>query len=417
MSAPVRSTHISKELSDILDRPKDPLYGWVMAGVTFILTALSFGAATSVSVFLKPLTEEFGWGRSETALGYTTVAFASASFGVLWGYVADKVGTRWFGFVAAVMMSVCLYLMSVQSSLWQFYALYFVFGAFGNSMVSSPLFANVGFWFRNNPGLALGVTASGGAVGQGVVPFFVGIAISNYGWREAYVLMAATYFVIAMPIAFLIKESPARENARHQNLSHESHFPLSETEVVIWISCAAIFCCNCMSVPIVHLVPMLQDAGKDPQIATSVLLVLMLTGGIGRIAGGKLCDHIGALPGYIVMSLGQTFFVFWFPHFDDLTALYILAMFFGFTYSGVMSAILVCNRTMVSASFAGRAMSITAFFGWMGMGLGGFFGGLFYDIFGDYFWSYSFASIAGIFNLTILTLFYFRVRSARSTHI
>ncbi|GIS32908.1 MAG: hypothetical protein Ct9H90mP4_08220 [Gammaproteobacteria bacterium] len=38
----------------------------------------------------------------------------------------------------------------------------FLFGAFGNAMVTSPLFANVGFWFRNNPGLALGITASGG---------------------------------------------------------------------------------------------------------------------------------------------------------------------------------------------------------------------------------------------------------------
>jgi hypothetical protein len=32
----------------------------------------------------------------------------------------------------------------------QFYGLYFLFGAFGNAMVTSPLFANVGFWFNQN---------------------------------------------------------------------------------------------------------------------------------------------------------------------------------------------------------------------------------------------------------------------------
>lgn len=384
-----------------------------MVGVTFVLTALSFGAATSITVFIKPLSEEFGWGRSETALGYTTVAFASASFGVLWGYVADKMGTRWFGLIAAIFMSICLYLLSNQSSLWQFYALYFVFGAFGNALVSSPLFANVGFWFRKNPGLALGITASGGAVGQGVVPFCVGMAISAYGWQQAYVLMAISYFIVALPIAFLIRESPTREKARLVPLSSKSDFPLSEIEVVIWISCAAIFCCNCMSVPIVHLVPLLMDAGKDPQVATSVLLVLMLAGGVGRIAGGKICDMIGAVPGYMLMSLGQTFFVFWFPHFTGLTSLYVLAVLFGLTYSGVMSSILVCNRTMVSAGFSGRAMSITAFFGWIGMGMGSFFGGFFYDIYGDYFWSYAFASTAGIVNLVILALFYFRIKAQK----
>jgi len=387
-----------------------------MVWAVFVLTALSFGAATSVSVFLKPLTEAFSWTRSETSLGYTTVALASASFGVLWGYLADRVGTRWFGFVAAIMMSGCLFLMSQQTSLWQFYMLYFVFGAFGNSMVSSPLFANVGFWFRRRPGLALGVTASGGAVGQGVIPFLAGMAIDAFGWQQAYVLMACGYFVIAMPLAFLIRESPTRQAAMlvgGKSLPSESNFPLTEVEVVIWISCAALFCCNCMSVPIVHLVPLLLDAGKSPQLAASVLLVLMLTGGLGRIAGGKLCDLIGALPGYMIMSLGQTFFVFWFPWLDDLAALYLLAILFGFTYSGVMSSILVCNRMMVSAAFGGRAMSITSFFGWTGMGLGGFFGGLLFDIYQDYFWSYAFASIAGVVNLFILTLFFFRVRNVR----
>ena len=407
-------------------------YGWVMVGVVFTLTALSFGAATSISVFLKPLTEEFGWTRSETSLAYTTVALASASFGVIWGYVADRFGTRFFGYVAALMMSLCLYLLSEQTSLWQFYLFYFIFGAFGNAMVSSPLFANVGFWFKSNPGLALGVTASGGAVGQGILPFLAGLAIEKYGWQQAYELMAVGYLALSLPLAFMIREPASREAARalrnsrnkgeqkgwediDNDLKDQRKLPLSEIEVVAWISCAAIFCCNCMSVPIVHLVPLLMDSGREPQVAASVLLVLMLTGGIGRIAGGKLCDMIGALPGYMVMSIGQTFFVFWFPLTENLAALYLLAVFFGFTYSGVMSAILVCNRTMVSAGFAARAMSITSFFGWTGMGMGGFFGGLFFDYFQTYFWSYTFASVAGIANLFVLFLFHLRIQAARQS--
>ena len=80
---------------------KDPAYGWVMVFVAFTLSALSFGALASISVFLKPLATEFGWGRGETSLGYTMISFSSALFGVLWGYVADRFGSRWFGLVAA----------------------------------------------------------------------------------------------------------------------------------------------------------------------------------------------------------------------------------------------------------------------------------------------------------------------------
>ena len=191
---------------------KDSSYGWLMVFVAFVLSALSFGALASISVFLKPLSAEFGWSRGETSLGYTAIAFSSALFGVLWGNVADRYGTRWFGVVAALAMTASLFLLSEQTSIYQFYAFYFLFGAFGNAMASTPLFANVAFWFRRNPGLALGVAASGGAVGQGVLPYIAGFAITNYGWQNAYVILAWTYLIIALPIAFLVRESPWRSS-------------------------------------------------------------------------------------------------------------------------------------------------------------------------------------------------------------
>jgi len=392
----------------------DPLYGWVMVFVVFVLSGLSFGNLGAISVFLKPLTAEFGWSRGETSLGYTAIAFSTALFGILWGHVADRYGSRWLGVFAALSMSLSLWMLSAQTSISQFYAFYFLFGAFGTAMAYTPLFANVGFWFYRNPGLALGVTASGGAIGQGVVPYLAGVAISSHGWQWAYEMMAFSYLVITLPIAFLVRESPRREQARITPEVEVRRFALSEKEVIAWISVAVIFCCNCMSVPIVHLVPMLTDANHSLEFATRVLLVLMLAGGAGRIAGGKLCDVMGALPTYMVMSAGQTIFVFWFPHIDQTVGLYTLAVVFGFTYSGVMSSILVCVRMMVPARYAGRAMSITSFFGWVGMGLGGFFGGVFFDLSRDYSWSFAFASFMGVLNLIILASFFIRIR-ARET--
>jgi len=166
-----------------------------------------------------------------------------------------------------------------------------------------------------------------------------------------------------------------------------------------------------MAVPIVHLIPLLTDAGFSPKFASQVFMVLMFFGIFGRIFSGKLGDIIGALPTYILMSVGQTISVLWFPYFQSSLSLHILAAIFGFTYSGVMSAILVCARMMVSANFAGRAMSFGSFFGWMGMGLGGFLGGYFYDLRGDYIWSYQFASAMGVINVIILLLLWLRIKN------
>jgi len=392
---------------------KDPSYAWVMVACVFVLSALSFGTLASLSVFLKPLSLEFGWSRGQTSFGYTVISFASAAFGVFWGYIADKYGTRWFGIVAALMMSLSLFLLSKQTNIYHFYGFYFLFGAFGNAMVTAPLFANVGFWFRKNPGLALGITAAGGAVGQGLIPYFSGIIIESDGWQAAYYSMAIIYLLIAIPAALFIRESPWREQARTSVEKEPRDFPLSEKEAITWLCSAVIFCCICMSVPIVHLVPLLTDAEFTIEFATSVLMVLMFCGAFGRILGGKLGDVIGALPAYILMSLGQTISVIWFPYVTNSIGLYLLAAFFGFTYSGVMSSILVTTRMVVSAKFAGRANSLGSFFGWTGMGMGGFFGGYFYDLYGDYFWSFAFASFMGVINLLVLFRFLARINNRK----
>jgi len=385
-------------------------YGWVMVLVVFVLSGLAFGSMASISVFLKPVSLEFGWSRGQTSFAYTVASLSSAVFGVLWGQVADKYGTKWFGFVGAICMSLVLFALSSLDSIAQFYTLYFLFGAMGSALLFSPLYANVGFWFKENPGLALGLAASGGAIGQAFIPHLSGILIESSGWKLAYVNLAIIYIFISFPIAFLIKESPWRINARNQEEEEERSFPLSEKEVVAWISVAVIFCCICMSIPIMHLVPLLTDKGFSLEFATSVLMILMICGAFGRILGGMLGDYIGALPGYILMSLGQTVFVVWFPHLISPALIYIMAALFGFTYSGVMSSILVCTRIMVSAKFGARAMSLTSFFGWIGMGLGGFLGGYFFDIYGDYNWAFAFSGITGIINLFILTLFFLNIR-------
>jgi len=397
---------------DNLLKDRDINYGWVMVLVVFVLSGLAFGSMASISVFLKPISADFGWSRGATSLAYTVASLSSALFGVIWGVVADKYGTRWFGLVGAAAMSLCLYMLSTQNSLFEFYLFYFLYGAFGSALLFSPLYANVGFWFRENPGLALGIAASGGAVGQAFIPHLSGYLINLAGWQSAYISLAFIYAFIAFPIALLIQESPWRESARNLTESENRSFPISEKEVVIWISVAVIFCCICMAVPIMHLVPLLTDTGFSLEFATRILMVLMICGAFGRILGGLLGDYIGPLPGYILMSLGQTIFVVWFPQAASVLGIYLLAAFFGFTYSGVMSSILVCTRVMVSAQFAARAMSLTSFFGWIGMGLGGFLGGYFFDSEGNYLWAFTFAGIMGVINLFILSQFWLRIRNA-----
>jgi hypothetical protein len=49
---------------------------------------------------------------------------------------------------------------------------------------------------------------------------------------------------------------------------------------------------------------------------------------------------------------------------------------------------------------------VAALAGFVGMGIGGFQGGLFFDLTGDYLTSYANAAFAGLYNLVILATLY-----------
>ena len=54
----------------------------------------------------------------------------------------------------------------------------------------------------------------------------------------------------------------------------------------------------------------------------------------------------------------------------------------------------------------GLSIGVVMLAGWIGMALGAWQGGLFYDLCGDYFVSFSNASFAGVVNLLLLGLLY-----------
>ena len=60
----------------------------------------------SISVFLKPISLDFGWSRGETSFAYTVASFSAAFFGILCGDTS-RISTELDGLVliGAVAMS------------------------------------------------------------------------------------------------------------------------------------------------------------------------------------------------------------------------------------------------------------------------------------------------------------------------
>jgi MFS family permease len=377
---------------------------WVMVAVSTVMAAMGFGVLFTMAVFLTPLAAEFGWPRADVSLAYAVATIGTGLGGVMMGHFADRMPVRRIALAGAVVPAAALALLSSTESLAQLYAYHALMGLFGLGAILAPLNSLASQWLARNPGLAIGILSAGGAAGQGLVPFFARHLVLVDGWRHAYLVLGVVYLAIMLPLAFAIRDAP-RQSAAAMAASVVS-YARSRIHVLAVLCAAVVFCCVCMATPIMHVVALGSDLGLGGRASAGLLATMMVAGIVGRIAFGSVADRFGSLQSYVVASAGQTSLAFLFPYAGSAAALYALSAVFGLVFSGAMSSLIACGREYSPPGRTGLSIGVVMFAGWVGMALGAWQGGLFYDICGDYFVSFSNASFAGVVNLLLLGLLY-----------
>ena len=391
------------------DAVNQPAYRWVIVFTAAAMLAIAMGQIVNgLSVFFIPLEAEFGWSRGSIALINTIGLVGLAIGGIAMGSLADHVAVRTICLFGALVLGVCVLAASRADALWQLYGLFFIAGALGGGSLFAPLIALVGHWFRTGAGVAIGIASAGQAVGQGGVPFGSAFLIDALGWRGALATLGIVSLASLVPLAMLIRNPPRA--APGASGSAEEETPLPANLVIVWLSAAVLFCCTCMAVPLMHLVPLIQGQGISAPEAGSVLFTVLLAAIVGRVAFGKLADMIGAIPAYMTASAWQTVLVFGFTQIHSLDLFYVFAPVYGFGYAGVMTGLLVTTHALTPAARRGAATGVILAFAWLGHGLGGYQGGLFFDLTGAYTISFANAALAGVINLIIVGALFVTVR-------
>lgn len=400
------------------DTDAPPSYRWVIVVAASVILALAMGQLVNgLSVFLLPLEQEFGWLRGDIALINTAGLIGLAVGGIVLGRLSGRLGMRRICVFGALALSLCILTASQADRLWQFYLLFLAAGALGAGAFFAPLIALVGNWFTAGAGLALGIVSAGQAFGQGAVPVLAAWLIDGFGWRGALMALAALTLALVFPMTLLIREAPQRADGLPAGVDEVPPVDLPRPLVVGMLGAAVLGCCTLMAMPLVHLVPMMQGCGIPAADGSGVMFAMLTAGIVGRIFFGRLADAIGGPLAYMGASLWQTAMVFGFTWFGTLEAFYLYAPLYGFGFAGVMTGVLTTTRALTPPSLRASTMGIIAAFAFAGHGLGGYIGGLFFDLTGAYTISFAAAALSGVFNLAVMTILVFAIRSAGTNPI
>jgi len=295
----------------------------------FALSVLGRGLGESFTVFLKPISESFGWDRAQVVSVYSLSALASGLAAPLVGKLFDRSGPRTVYSLGLLLLGGAFLVAAHAQYLWQFQLSLGLCVGIGIAFIGNvPNSILLGRWFGPRLPTAMAIVYS--ATGAGVLILLPAsqVLIDQVGWRGAYQIFggAALFLLLpllALPWRLFSTGSPHLSNSAAPGFADEGWTLLSAMRHHAFWALFSTFFFTAIGMYAIaaQVVAYLIDAGFPPlQAATAwgfsgvVLLFGMLgiswlDGIIGR-RPSVLFSYAVSIAGIIMLWLLQ-----WYPNF------------------------------------------------------------------------------------------------------
>ncbi|MBL6691459.1 MAG: MFS transporter [Pseudomonadales bacterium] len=262
----------------------------------------------SLGALVVPITEEFGWSRAEFQLALLFSTGTGVITAPVVGWLLERVGARLMAISGLIGLAIALASASlVDGQLWMLYACYTAMALLGAGTIPVTWTRAVTSLFFEQRGLALGIMLSGTGICAIIIPQYTVWMIEHFGWRTAYLGLAALPIVIAGPLVFLFfKPGEDIEAAPEVSEANQTGYTFFEATrgYRFWVLLLSIFLVYiAMSGMVPNLIPALTDQGISAQKAATAISVFGVAVIAGRLIVGYLVDKIWA-PGVAAVAIG-----------------------------------------------------------------------------------------------------------------
>jgi MFS transporter, OFA family, oxalate/formate antiporter len=186
-------------------------YGWYIVGVGFLANvASSFALASTMSIFLKPLTADLGVSRGVFSLLRSGEGIIAACIAPLVGTLVDRYGGRWLMVIGTGIVAVGYFLLSHVDSFAQFVGIRLTLVTLGDSMMGYMVVnVIIAQWFSRYRGRALAISSMGVGFAKVCMPVVAASLILWLGWRQTWLAFGLmTLGLLVVPALLIIRLSP-----------------------------------------------------------------------------------------------------------------------------------------------------------------------------------------------------------------
>ena len=279
-----------RELQTRLGRATPFYYGWIILGLSGVASysARPLMSVAVLTVFVVPMSEQFGWTRAEFAGAVSLGGVFAAVISPLVGPVLDRYGSGMVVGISSAIAGLAAVALGAVSQIWMFYVVYVP----GRAMFASPLELGtsvaVSNWFIRRRPFALALNHVTQGSGLAVMPLAAQAITGAWGWETAWYSLGVWTIAVGVVPAILLmarrpedlglepdggEDSARRASAsgrRPQTASDEINFTLRQVMRVrsFWLMMLFAFAGFIVQAGVsLHQVPHFVDQGVPPSVA------------------------------------------------------------------------------------------------------------------------------------------------------
>ena len=419
---------------------RKPFYGWIIVAVSFLIGFTESGVFQNIlSIFMKPMVDEFGWTRASVTGAIAVGSVCGGLLSLVVGPILDRYGPRMVSFWGILILSLGLGALTFVDSLWQFYLFFSIGRMVAVGVLSLAISVSVANWFVRYRGRAMGITRVGDRLGSALLPLMVQFLILALGWRLAWGTLGIVVFLISgIPALIFLRHRPEdmgllpdgapplpdgpgtgdglRKEDRGDALSTDTEPLWTRIEATrtgaFWMLTLISSLIPFQQAGInFHLYPFLTDQGFSETTSVLILSTVAVTGMVGAPVWGALTERfrIQHLMAANVVGNGLLFLaLYWTILFKvdgplGIGIIFLLASLHGIFHGGRNPMLPVIWADFFGRRSLGSIYSLANPFYFAANALGPIFAGLCFDLLGSY--AFPFYFFVVVFFLTgIVTL-------------
>jgi MFS transporter, OFA family, oxalate/formate antiporter len=186
-------------------------YGWYIVGVGILVNiAGTFAFSSTLSIFLKPITEELNVSRGAFSLIRTFEIGVAALIVPLLGPWIDRHGGRGVLVLGVLMEGAGLLLSSLVQSFWQFVLVRCSLVIAGEALLGSWVInVTIAQWFVRKRGQAMGIANLGTGLAKLGIPLIAASLFVLIGWRGTWAVFGIVApLLVTAPALIFIRRRP-----------------------------------------------------------------------------------------------------------------------------------------------------------------------------------------------------------------